>query len=108
MGIKKAQARPILSAGLGTAPIHLWLETALWCAVPMMYRFAHKSLVRGTNSAERLSNKKICIPFEMRVTRTVQTECRELALCRGAARSRTNFVQSYELSMKIGHGGCFF
>ena len=59
MGIKKAQAPSILSAGLGTAPIHLWLETALWCAVPMMYRFAHKSLVRGTNSAERLSNKKI-------------------------------------------------
>ena len=66
------------------------------------------NLVRGASSVERLSNKKICIPFEMRVTRTVQTECRELALCRGAARSRTNFVQSYELSMEIGHGGCFF
>ena len=30
-----------------------------------------------------INNKKICIPFEMQ-------------------------VQSYELSMKIGHGGCFF
>ena len=63
----------------------------------MMYRFAHNISFRGTSSTGELSNKMICIPFEMRVTRTVQTECRELALCRGAARSRTNFVQSYEL-----------
>ena len=39
---------------------------------------------------------------------TVQTECRELALCRGAARSRTICVQRYAFSMNMDTEFSFF
>ena len=44
----------------------------------MMYRFAHKSLVRGTNSAERLSNKKIRASEETRCKGTKYLTIKEL------------------------------
>ena len=131
MGIKKAQTPSHTLYRAYHSPKYPMVESALWCAASMYIWICSLNLVRGRSSCERLSNKKICIPFEMRVTRTVQTECRELALCRGAARwlclrparlgqsckhvgsrcfvrSRTICVQRYAFSMNMDTEFSFF
>ena len=84
MGIKKAQAPSHTLTQACDSPNTTMVEV---CAMERSFNVVLILFIKSRSRSQfvhgKLSNKKICIPFEMQ-------------------------VQSYELSMKIGHGGCFF